>query len=258
MEAHQEFLIEQRTEPGCLPTHPSLGHLYSTQDTTSTHQAFNRKLLYMRYRQGQFFFFVALHFYPIYIFILQGQAVPWTSQQNWRAYFYSTLFSAFPLVCTCSHVNERGLQKCILPGAVKQLGLTLSFCFTHSFPTLSLSQFFLFFLSLLSWLHGQIPDMLLVFILMICSCKAQYSFSCVCHWINFFDICDICISTNRYCFMTVGILQRIRGLHASKSDIQSASFIYKNTHREKKTETAGKTQKVSPKPSCNYLHCVLQ
>ena len=34
--------------------------------------------------------------------------------------------------------------------------------------------------SLLSWLHGQTPDMLLVFILMICSCKAQYFTSIAC------------------------------------------------------------------------------
>lgn len=33
---------------------------------------------------------------------------------------------------------------------------------------------------LLSWLHGQTPDMLLVFILMICSCKAQYFTSIAC------------------------------------------------------------------------------
>lgn len=36
------------------------------------------------------------------------------------------------------------------------------------------------FPSLLSWLHGQTPDMLLVFILMICSCKAQYFTSLAC------------------------------------------------------------------------------
>lgn len=58
--------------------------------------------------------------------------------------------------------------------------------------------------------------------------------------------------------MTVGILQRIHRLHASKSDTQAASFVYKNTHREKKTETAGKTRKVSPKPPFNYLQGVLQ
>lgn len=36
------------------------------------------------------------------------------------------------------------------------------------------------FPSLLSWLHGQTPDMRLVFILMICSCKAQYFTSIAC------------------------------------------------------------------------------
>lgn len=74
MEAHQEFLVEQRTEPECLPIHPSLGHLYSTprchqnhqafnlwatllhpQDIT--HQVFNPRFLYMRYKQGEFFLF---------------------------------------------------------------------------------------------------------------------------------------------------------------------------------------------------------
>lgn len=64
----------------------------------------------MRCGQGEFFFSLALHFYPLYTFILQGQAVLWTSQQNWKAYFYSTLFGAFQLVCTRSYVNERGLQ----------------------------------------------------------------------------------------------------------------------------------------------------
>lgn len=39
---------------------------------------------------------------------------------------------------------------------------------------------FPFLSSLLSWLHGQTPDMLLAFILMVRSCKAQYFTSIAC------------------------------------------------------------------------------
>lgn len=53
-------------------------------------------VLCIRYGQGEFFFSVALHFYPIYFFILQGQAVPWSRQQNWREYFSSTFIPCLP------------------------------------------------------------------------------------------------------------------------------------------------------------------
>lgn len=85
----------------------------------------------------------------------------------------------------------------------------------------------------------------------------------MCHWINSFDTCDICVSTNRYCFMTVGILHSIHGSHKSKSDTQSATFIHKKktSHGEENTETAEKKKKRQQsfsKPSCNDLQGVFQ
>lgn len=148
-EAHQKFLVERRTEPHCLPTHSSLGHPSPSPKAPSAPirpVIQGHWFLYMRFGQ-------ALHFYPIYIFILQGQAVLWTSQQNWRAYFYSRLFSAFPLVCTCSYVNERRLQNVFCLGQWNSWGQPChSFSLTLFLPYLCLGFSFCFCLCCLGYM----------------------------------------------------------------------------------------------------------
>lgn len=60
---------------------------------------------------GGDFSFSQCSIFILFIIVLQGHTVLWTSWQNWRAYFYRVLLRAFLLVCTCSYVDEQGLQE---------------------------------------------------------------------------------------------------------------------------------------------------
>lgn len=178
---------------------------------------------------GRFFLFTVQHFYPIYN-CSAGPHCAVDKLAELEGIFLQGITQSFPVGLHMLLCGWARAARTILPGAVEQLRPALSFSLTHSFLTLSLSCFFLFFLSLLSWLRGQIPDVLLVFILMIRSCKARYfTSSFVCHWIHSFDMWHLYI--NRYCFMTVGIFYCLHRFCSSKSDTWSVFFHIKTQGR---------------------------
>lgn len=103
--------------------------------------------------KGNLSFSAALRFYPIYFFILQGQAVLWTRQESWREYFSSALFRAFLMDCTRSFVNEQGLQNAFCLGQWNSWGQPChSVSLTLSLPYLYLGFSFSFSLCCLGYM----------------------------------------------------------------------------------------------------------
>lgn len=137
----------------------------------------------VRYGQEKFFLFRSSSIFIlfIYFFILQGQAAH-SGQGSRTGGNISPAHYPVPSWWTAHGAlwMSKGCKMDFAWGS-EIAGANRVIWFHSHFPyPISILVFPLFFLSLLSWLHGQIPDTLLVFILMICSCKAQYFPSAVC------------------------------------------------------------------------------